>query len=108
MLALILRMAAAANVTIGEETIAVYIEELRGYSAQVLDAATKRVVREWSEPSKMPTLAFVLERCVSAHLEATHDILQRDCKPKDWIPLGDGEFKTMLAEAKRKFPATTR
>ena len=112
MLRLILKMADSANVTIGDGTIKVYLQELRGYSQRVIDRAGQRVIREWSEPSKMPTLAFILERCASAqHEQSADDLFTRSDKPPGWEPLTPelkAEFSAALVKAKQKFPATTR
>ena len=100
LLGLVLRIAAAFNVTIGDETIAVYVEELSGYTQDVIDMAAHRTIREWSEASKMPTLAFILERCTNAQLQKTQNILTRGDKPADWVAMSKDEAKAFIEKLK--------
>jgi len=87
-------------VTIGDETIAVYVEELSGYTQDVIDMAAHRTIREWSEASKMPTLAFILERCTNAQLQKTQNILTRGDKPADWVAMSKDEAKAFIEKLK--------
>ena len=56
------KIAAAAAVEISEATLAVYLERLQVLSASQIAEAGKRTIDEWTEASKMPPLAFILER----------------------------------------------
>lgn len=58
----IFKIAAAANVEISEATAAAYLEQLISLSTAQMAVATTKTIREWVEPSKMPPIAFILER----------------------------------------------
>lgn len=62
LLSQIQKLAAAANVALSRETIAIYATELAALTPEQLDLAIGRTVREWDKPSQMPTLAFILAR----------------------------------------------
>jgi len=61
--ALILKIANASNVTLPLETQAIYLEQLIAIEPAELAKGVSRVLVEWAEPSKMPPLKFVLDRC---------------------------------------------
>ena len=87
------KMAAGASVEIGVSTEAVYLEILRKLSAEQIAEAGHRTIVEWTEPSKMPTLAFILERT-----EARSSDLQIVRETRD-APGGDPEYERLKAEA---------
>lgn len=62
----LLKIAAAFRVNLSEGTIAVYAEYLGSVREDVLKLATDRVILEWQEPSKMPTIAFINDRLAAA------------------------------------------
>lgn len=62
MLSQIQKLAAAANVAIGPETVSLYAIELATLSREQLDTAVSRTIREWDRPSQMPMIPFVLAR----------------------------------------------
>lgn len=74
---------------LSEETLAVYIQELRGFDDPTLQRATHQVIQRWTEPSKMPPIAFFLqviaERGTSE--EESRQILHRSTKPPEWDDL---------------------
>ena len=74
----ILKMAAAATVELAAATQAVYLERLRALSQIEMRTAGERTIREWAEPSKMPPLAFILERIVKQPQLEEYSI------PEDW------------------------
>ena len=76
-LGLILKMAAAANVELSEATLAVYLERLSKLTKPQMDQATSRTIEEWQESSKMPTLAFILERSYIQPAMVTAQELER-------------------------------
>lgn len=87
-LGLILRIAAAATVEISEETQAVYLDELSSLSDAALEQAARRTIREWSEPHKMPPIAFILARGqenTQVLAEAAWETLQKLIY-RDWHP----------------------
>ncbi len=57
-----LKIAAAANVKLTEETMAVYLEALIPLEPEALSVATKRTILEWDRPSMMPPIKFILDR----------------------------------------------
>lgn len=62
LLSQIRKIAAAANVGISPETVAVYAAELAKLSQTQLDSAVARTISEWPEASKLPPLKFILDR----------------------------------------------
>lgn len=58
----ILKIAAAVNVDLPEASQAVYLERLQRLTGSEMKTAGDLTIEEWQEPSKMPTLAFILER----------------------------------------------
>lgn len=65
----LLKIAAAANVELSKATMAVYVERLSKLSSERIRQATTRTIEDWTEPSKMPPLPFILERSY-LHVEA--------------------------------------
>ena len=84
------KMAAGASVEIGVSTEAVYLEILRKLSAEQIAEAGRRTIVEWTEPSKMPTLAFILER-TEARAENLPTVQE--------IRTGHGDYAALAAEA---------
>lgn len=87
-LSYILKIAAGAAVEISETTQAVYLERIRQLSPTEIQTATSRTLEEWSEASKMPPLAFILERTGAADYREDRRLLDRDDKPPDWVAIG--------------------
>lgn len=58
----LVKIAGAFRVELAEQTVAIYAEFLSGYPDAVLIDATRRTIQEWTEPSKMPPLAFITHR----------------------------------------------
>ena len=58
----LLRIAAAATVELSEASQAIYLERLYRLNASQIAEAGRRTIDEWTEASKMPPLAFILER----------------------------------------------
>src|SRR5574342_526947 len=88
LLSLILKIAAAAGVEISKATQAVYLEQLSVIPESELVSAVNRTIREWSEPSKMPPIAFILARAETNPLlaaEAAWETLQKLIY-RDWHP----------------------
>lgn len=70
-LSAILRIAAAANVTLPRLTQVTYLEALLPMSRERMELATQRTILEWAEPSKMPPVKFIRDRSGSSpELEA--------------------------------------
>jgi hypothetical protein len=61
-LASIAKIAAAANVKLGEGTLAVYLERLICLSPERLTQATNRTIEDWTKAAMMPPLPYILER----------------------------------------------
>ena len=88
MLAGTLKISAAMNVTLSEESQAVYVEELSSLPVESLAKAITRTIREWDKPSMMPPLAFILARSESnaqVTAEAAWETLQTIIY-RDWHP----------------------
>lgn len=106
-LAFILKMAAAAMVELPEATQSVYLERLRNLSAIEIQTATARTIEEWTEPSKMAPLPFILDRTAQrpAYME-NRELLDRADKPPNWKadmePASSGAEATLRALAKRQ------
>lgn len=66
-------MAAAVNVELSEATSAVYLEHLASIEDEVLTKAIDAVIQRWTEPSKMPPVAEILNTAnqlkLTIHLE---------------------------------------
>ncbi len=62
LLALILEIAAAANVKLEEDTQVVYLQQLSSLGLSDLRRAATRTIREWDRPHMMPPISFILER----------------------------------------------
>src|SRR5262252_867258 len=56
------KIASASNVQLSEATMAIYAERLVKLTAHQIGRGTTRTIDVWTEPSKMPPLAFILER----------------------------------------------
>lgn len=67
-----------------------------------MQRATERTIEDWPEASKMPPLAFILERtALHPDIEAqSRKLLERDDKPQNWEQLGarNGVSKTEIAQ----------
>ncbi len=61
-LVLILKLAAAMNVTLSEATQTVYLEQLLSLELHDLSQAVNRTIQEWDKPHMMPPIAFILAR----------------------------------------------
>src|SRR5215510_5997462 len=84
---LLRKIAAVFRVDLSETTQEAYWDILKDYPKSALELAAQRVIREWSEASKMPTLAFILERIEDAIRQSRNgDLLTRQDKPPDWEP----------------------
>lgn len=68
------KIAAAANVELLDGTLAVYLEALAPLSETQMNHATKRTIEEWHEASKMPPVAFILERSGYEESKAETDL----------------------------------
>ena len=91
LLSQISKLAAAVNVELTKETIAVYAEVLATLSREVLESAVRRTIWEWDRPHMMPPVAFLLERAVRETQELklladTNEILHRPDKPEAKSP----------------------
>lgn len=62
LLACILKIAAAMNVTLPEPSQAVYLEALTNLTTEEIELATARTIAEWDKPHMMPPVAFILAR----------------------------------------------
>ena len=72
------------NVEISEASQGVYLDRLRQLSPEQMTEATRRTIDEWREPSKMPPLAFILDRAgvnpqlaAEAAWETVHRLISR-------------------------------
>jgi hypothetical protein len=74
-LALIAKIASAANVKLGEGTLAVYLERLICLSPERLETATNRTIDGWRVPGVMPPLPFIVDR---SYLRAEGDETAND------------------------------
>jgi hypothetical protein len=109
------KIAAAASIELSKETAAVYVWELAGVSEAELEEAGHRVIREWNEPSKMPTLAFILERVEQTRqaqeqrriAQASRRVLDRTDKPEAENPNESRAdyAKRVIAEMRAKLAA---
>ena len=81
LLSSVCKIAAAANVTLGKPTMAVYLERLGQLSSVQILRATRRTIEEWTEPSKMPPLSYIIARCYLRNSEVppndAEEILKR-------------------------------
>ncbi len=98
LLGLIRKTAAAFSVGLTEETQAVYLEYLSGYSADKLEYAINRTIQEWTEAHKMPTPNFILTRCIE-YSSRRSEALDRPDKPPDWDPRFAKELLAAVREA---------
>lgn len=58
----ILRIAAAASVTLPEATLAIYLEMLINLTPEAIKQASIRTTMEWDRPHMMPPISYILER----------------------------------------------
>jgi len=83
-----------------EAVAAVYLEQLVPYSELQLAEAIDDVIRNWTEPSKLPPVAVILDavqaRMIEAQLERQK--IQLESKPPDWVVF---DSKYPLAEEAR-------
>lgn len=102
-LALILKIAAAANVELSEASQAVYLEKLENLSLERMQAATDRTIDEWDKANQMPPLPFILARAQMPDPMITkgRQLLERGDKPPDWEPLASGELEEMRRDARK-------
>lgn len=61
-IASILEIAAAANVTLPEATLAIYLTRLITLSAEAMQQATIRTTQEWDKGHIMPPIGYILDR----------------------------------------------
>lgn len=106
----ILKIAAAANCELSKDSQAIYANELSVLSEVQLEYACSRTIPEWTESSRMPPIAFILERGYQWRNAAdeTRKLLARDDKPFDWEGAGrragvtPAEIAKWLEEGKAK------
>lgn len=99
---------------LSKETVAVYLYELAHVPAQDFEEVGRRTIREWDQPSKMPPLAFILDRVAAVRErrqmeQASRPVLERPDKP-DYYPQEDPETrkefaKRIIAEMRAKLAA---
>src|SRR5262245_62108882 len=101
-LAWIVKISSAANVELSEQTQAVYLEYLMRLTDEQLACAGRLTIEEWTEPSKMPPIPFIVERAGRLQEPFINDarrILDRGDKPPDWDPEFAKEFLAKLRDA---------
>lgn len=85
------KIAAAANVELSAATITVYLEFLIPLTNEQLGRAQYRTIADWTEPSKMPPISFIIERSYREPGDEdgriSTEILARPDKPADWKPI---------------------
>ena len=86
----------------GEDTQEIYFKRLRRLTADEMRTAGERTIEEWTEPSKMPPLSFILERAVvdestlkGKRFSSVADVDAERC-PKGWTP--DEVFRAHLTQ----------
>lgn len=92
LLSQIQKLAAAANVAISVETIAVYAAELARLTREQLDRAVERTIQEWDKSSQMPTIPFIKARSgagAKLHAEQAWELAWKLIK-RDWYSDGIG------------------
>jgi len=84
-----------------EATAAVYLEQLTPYTELQLAEGIHRVIRDWTEPAKLPPVGVILDAVQARMMEAQmerHKIVT-ESKPPDWVAL---DSKSPRAEEGRR------
>lgn len=83
----VLKIAAAANVSLEEATQAVYVERLLELDGNAFMVAVTRTIDDWDRPSLMPPLPFILARSgASPQLQAEQDYAAVMKTFEGWYP----------------------